>query len=76
MKSKCQCCDKVGPVTNTKSKIKRGSGFYLCEGCAAEKHEPRFWLILFGRSNGVRSIEKHAQQGLYCGPEILLREVL
>ena len=76
MKSKCQCCDAPGEQIVTKSKLKKSISFHLCPVCSTGNHEPRFWIILFGRANGVRCIEKPVKNALYCGNEILLRELL
>lgn len=76
MKSKCFCCGTPGDLVTSKSKLKKGVSWNLCPLCAKEGHEPRFWVILFGRSNGVRAVEKFVKNGLYCGNEILARELL
>lgn len=76
MKSRCQCCDSVSEVTPARSRLKRGISWNLCPGCAENRHEPRFWLILFARTNGVRTVEKVINADAYCGNPILLKEVL
>lgn len=76
MTPKCQCCDTAEPGQPVKSKIKRGVSFYLCEYCESGKHEPRFWVILFGRANGVRSVETNVKLDRYCGERILAKELV
>ena len=76
VKDRCKCCDAAGDLVVRKSSLKKGVQFALCPVCLKENHEPRWWLILFGRANGVRAVEKQVKNGLYCGKEILARELL
>lgn len=76
MKNVCQCCDSRVSGTNSKSKLKKGVTFNICGVCAVSGHEPKFWVILYGRANGVRTVEKFLRERLYCGEEILARELV
>ncbi len=76
MKNRCQCCDASVELVSTKSSLKKGVAFNLCGICAGDNHEPRWWLILFGRANGVRAVETPIKKARYCGKDILARELL
>jgi hypothetical protein len=78
MKFVCSCCDRsqVGEPVRRKSSLTKTVTWNFCEVCAESEHEPRHWLILTGRSNGVNAVRKHIKARKYCGDPILAEELL
>lgn len=49
---------------------------YLCDGCSRAKMEPRFLIILYGRSNGAESVADYIKNHRYIGDEIRAKELI
>lgn len=78
MKYICQCCDKkqIGEPTRRRSTLTKAVNWNYCDACAMGEHEPRHWLVLVGRTNGVNAVAKKIKGHKYCGPAILAEELL
>jgi hypothetical protein len=46
----------------------------LCNDCLKKKMEPRFVIVLYGRSNGFDSVAEYIRNRRYVGDEILAEE--
>lgn len=78
----CSICGK--PKNNIKkveSKLvsdltDEGFRFFACEGCRTANKEPRWLLILVGRSEGFEAVSEFIRKRLYEGDEISAAELL
>lgn len=48
----------------------------MCPHCRAGKMEPRFAIILAGRSQGVDVVSEYVKNRRYCGEDILAKELM
>lgn len=71
----CSCCyAKDDNLTMRRSRLVAGQRAAFCEKCLG--HELRSVVILCGRTNGPEYIRKQLLDKLYCGPEILARDLV
>lgn len=42
----------------------------LCNDCAKQKMEPRYIIVLYGRSNGFDSVSEYIRNRRYVGEDI------
>lgn len=72
----CYSCNK----TKHKLDIKKSSllpiNLFICESCQASKFEPRWVIILAGRSNGPDYVKEFIIRRRYVGDEISASELL
>lgn len=72
----CYSCGK----TKNKLDVKRSSllpiNLLMCETCITSKFEPRWVIILAGRSNGVEYVKEFIQKRRYIGTEVSASELL
>lgn len=74
---KCQSCGKEkGALRIVPSKVMSGSKWNLCDDCKEKGLEPRWALILVGRSLGIDYIKPYIAKRKYVGEEILLRDIV
>lgn len=74
---KCQSCGKPkAELSIVSSKVMAGSKWNLCEDCKSNGYEPRWALILVGRSLGLDRIKTYISKRKYVGEEILLRDIV
>jgi hypothetical protein len=59
-----------------KSRLMPGMTLYLCNQCAKGKFEPRYIIILYGRSNGAESVSEYIKNHRYVGEPILAKELV
>ncbi len=63
----CYSCNK----TKNKLDVKKSSllpiNLLMCETCITSKFEPRWVIILAGRSNGVDHVKEYIQKKRYIG---------
>jgi hypothetical protein len=48
----------------------------MCETCITSKFEPRWVIILAGRSNGVDHVKEYIQKKRYIGSDVSASELL
>jgi hypothetical protein len=48
----------------------------MCETCITSKFEPRWVIILAGRSNGPEYVKEYIQKRRYIGTEVSASELL
>lgn len=72
----CYSCNK----TKNKLDVKKSSllpiNLLMCETCITSKLEPRWVIILAGRSNGPESVKEYIQKRKYIGTEVSASELL
>jgi hypothetical protein len=75
--TECSSCGRQhNELKAYKSKLIIGTTFIMCPSCRAEKMEPRFAIILAGRSNGPNSVAEYVKNRRYIGNEILAKELI
>ena len=74
---KCYSCNKQkNEVQTKKSDLLNGVILLLCQGCVDLKFEPRWIIVLTGRSKGPESVKDYIIKRRYYGDEILANELL
>jgi len=74
---KCQSCDQHRQKLNkTQSRLIPSMEIYLCNDCKKGKYEPRWLVVLAGRSFGAEAVEEVVSKRRYKGDEIALKELL
>ena len=72
----CYSCNK----TKNKLDVKKSSllpiNLLMCETCITSKFEPRWVIILAGRSNGVDHVKDYIQKKRYVGNDVSASELL
>jgi len=72
----CYSCNK----TKNKLDVKKSSllpiNLLMCETCISSKLEPRWVIILAGRSNGAEFVKEYIQKRRYVGTEVSASELL
>ena len=73
----CQSCEKPkSQVFSKNSNIIDSIGLVLCQSCIDAKYEPRWVIILAGRSNGPESVRNYINGRRYIGKEITASELI
>ncbi len=73
----CTVCGSQRANLNVrKSKLLPSMKLYLCSECEEAQKEPRFIIILVGRSRGPESVAKYIKNRRYEGKEILASELV
>jgi len=73
----CTSCEKQKlEVHLRKSRLIPGHVMYLCNDCIAAKMEPRYVVILAGRSFGPDAVKEYIRKRRYFGEDILATELL
>lgn len=70
------CKQNRNEIHPKKSRLMADAKLYLCNECLKEKREPRYLVVLHGRSNGIDSISDYIKNKRYVGAEILLSELI
>lgn len=71
----CACCYRRSPeITVRRSALVAAQRVATCPDCRG--HELRSIVVLCGRTNGPGYIQKQLLDKLYCGPEILARDLV
>ena len=73
---KCQCCGRTAEVHVKNSSLFTNMPLLVCDECKQRKLEPRWLVVLYGHTYGVKSIEKALKAKSYCGSEISAAELL
>lgn len=74
--AKCTVCDKQKHELKRKvSKCLPGTPMFLCKDCLDGKREPRGYVILAGRRDGLEAIQYWIKPQRYLGEPITAREL-
>jgi len=72
----CYSCSKSKHKLNAKKSSLLPINLLMCESCINAKFEPRWLIILAGRSNGADSVREFVLKKKYIGNEISASELL
>jgi hypothetical protein len=72
----CYSCSKSKHKLNAKKSSLLPINLLMCETCINAKFEPRWLIILAGRSNGADSVREFVLKKRYIGNEISASELL
>ena len=74
----CSVCKKQrNTVTPKKSNLMKDVDLFLCNECLEGKREPRYLIVLAGRSGiDMTVLRPYLRNHRYCGDEITAKELL
>lgn len=72
----CYSCNKSKHKLNAKKSSLLPISLLMCETCINSKFEPRWLIILAGRSNGADYVREFVLKKRYIGNEISASELL
>ena len=72
----CYSCSKQKHKLEVKKSSIMPINLFMCETCINSKFEPRWVVILAGRSNGVDHVKEYIQKKRYIGSEVSASELL
>jgi len=72
----CYSCNKSKNKLNAKKSALLPVNLLMCEGCIGSKFEPRWVIILAGRSNGPDHVKDFIIKRKYVGKDIAASELL
>ena len=72
----CYSCNKNKHKLNAKKSSLLSINLLMCETCINAKLEPRWVVILAGRSSGADSVREFVLKKRYLGEEISASELL
>ncbi len=72
----CYSCNKSKNKLDVKKSSLLPINLLICETCVNSKFEPRWVIILAGRSNGPDSVKEFILKRRYSGNEISASELL
>lgn len=70
----CSSCGKHRQEVHPKKSRLMDMTLLLCNDCLKKKMEPRFVIVLYGRSNGFDSVAEYIRNRRYVGDEIRAEE--
>lgn len=74
---KCYSCNKQkSELHPKKSEILDGVTSLMCQTCIDSRYEPRWIIVLAGRSKGADSVKDFVIKRRYVGNDILANELL
>jgi hypothetical protein len=73
----CSVCSGFRETLHPKkSKLLKSVTLYLCSECLKANREPRYLIILVGRTKGPAAVLDYVKHHRYCGEPILAKELL
>ena len=72
----CYSCNKSKNKLDVKKSSLLPINLLMCETCITSKFEPRWVIILAGRSNGPEHVKDFIQKRKYVGTEVSASELL
>ena len=72
----CYSCNKTKAKLDVKKSTLLPINLLMCETCISSKFEPRWVVILAGRSNGADYVREFVLKKRYLGNEISASELL
>lgn len=76
MSATCQSCHQTKAELFVKKSKLNGMQLLMCNICISAKFEPRWIIILHGRSHGIASVSDYVQKHKYVGSEIEAKSFL
>jgi hypothetical protein len=77
MTGTCSSCRAQKNVLHAKpSALLPGINLFMCQSCIDQDHEPRWTIILAGRSGGFGRISAYIIEKRYTGKPILAEEII
>lgn len=77
MSGTCMSCNlSKNTVNYVGSKLLNGVNVRMCGKCANAGFEPRWVIVLAGRSNGAAYVGEYVTKHLYVGDKILAEEIM
>jgi hypothetical protein len=74
---RCSSCDKPkAELLQRESKLMRGMKLYMCRSCIDSKLEPRWIIIMGGRSHGADHVREYILKNRYLGKKITAEELM
>ena len=74
---KCYSCNKQkNELHPKKSELLDGVVSMMCQSCIDLRYEPRWIIVLAGRSKGADTVKEFITKRRYLGNEILANELL
>lgn len=70
------CSGHRETLHSRKSKLLKTVGLYLCNDCLKTNKEPRWLIILIGRTKGPNFVYQYIKHRRYDGEEIMAKELL
>lgn len=72
----CYSCNKSKNKLDLKKSSLLSINLFICESCSSAKLEPRWVVILAGRSHGPEHVKEYIMKRRYLGNEIAASELL
>jgi hypothetical protein len=72
----CYSCNKTKNKLDVKKSTLLPINLLMCETCITSRFEPRWVIILAGRSNGAEFVKEYIQKKRYVGNEVSASELL
>jgi hypothetical protein len=72
----CYSCNKSKNKLEVKKSVLLPINLLICETCFSSKFEPRWVIILAGRSSGPDHVKEYIVKRRYVGNEITASELL
>lgn len=74
---KCSSCNKQKANLHARrSNLIKGMNLFMCQACIDLKYEPRYVIILHGRSEGPDKVVDYIKNHRYFGEPILAKELI
>lgn len=73
----CDCCqNSKNELFPRKSFVLPGTTYKMCRSCIESRYEPRYAIIVAGRSYGHERVKNIILQRRYLGKEISYEEII
>ena len=73
----CNSCDKSkAQLFVRRSAFLKGINLYMCKSCIDQGFEPRWTIILAGRTHGYEIVKDIILKHKYVGPDIKFEEII
>lgn len=73
----CSICDgHKQAVKKRNSRLIESMSFYSCDTCTKAKKEPRYIVVLAGRTYGIEKVADHLKRKLYDGSDIAAADLV
>lgn len=78
MSAYCQSCNKLRDSLHVKqSYLDSGTTFLMCQTCIDARFEPRYFIIVYGRSFGIDSVKQFiTPKKRYYGDPIMASDLI